>query len=226
MPDMIWTDEQYRRVARCLDGEDLALSQAELALAEEIRADERRMSAALEAGMSGELLVQADQHALAEEVRRDQAALAGLLDADVPRQTTDRAYRRAVAALARPQRLLMRIGAAGAAVAAVAAAVLLTVALNSAQPSPHGKAGELARTPGRAPPRVPALARAPIWAVPLEVLTASMQEPRDAAVEMVAQEIDELEADMLAAAVPTPEDVGMDHLQRAVEEFWMDEVFE
>ena len=118
----------------------------------------------------------------------------------------------------------MRLGVAAASAAAVAAALLLAVALDLRPPT-HHKRGQLAAA---AAARVHANGQKSFWAVPLEVLTASMQEHRDPAVELVAQEIDELEADSVATA--ELDDLGMDRamdqIQRAVEEFWTDDVFE
>lgn len=221
---MMTNDEQYDRVARYLDGENLALSPEEQALAAEVRADEHRLAPLLAAAGEGDILATGDGLALAAEIRRDQAALAGMLDADVPPATVDRAWRRTAAALARPQRRLMRLGIAAASAAAVAAALLLAFALDLRPPTHHKRGQHAVAVAGRAH----ANGQKSFWAVPLEVLTASMQEHRDPAIEMVAQEIDELEADSVAAAGldDLGTDRGIDQIQRAVEEFWTDDVFE
>jgi mevalonate pyrophosphate decarboxylase len=118
----------------------------------------------------------------------------------------------------------MRLGMAAASAAAVAAALLLAFALDLRPPNPR-KAAQLAAA---AVARAHANGQKSFWAVPLEVLTASLQEHRDPAIEMVAQEIDELAADMVATAEPSDlgMDRGIDQIQRAVEEFWTDDVFE
>ena len=48
---MMLTDEQYERIARHLDGEEVALSAPERAVAAEIRGDERRLSSRLDASI-------------------------------------------------------------------------------------------------------------------------------------------------------------------------------
>ena len=200
------TNEQYERVARRLDGENVALDAQEHAAADELRRNERRVGALMDAAPPAGAIERACRHVLAAEARRDEAALAAALDADVPRETIDRAYRRVTAELARPQRRLMRIGEVAAALA-VAAAVVLAVGL-----------ARLAVEPAGPPAPEPAMA-----GVPAEVLSASVDQPEDPAIRLLADEIDQLEADMLASTPPAPVDLGIDQLERAVAEFWLED---
>jgi hypothetical protein len=207
MRNMMPTDEQYERIGRYLDGEELALSGAERRLAEQIRDDEARVAGVLAAAAPAGTIERTRQRILLAGIRRDEAALAGRLEAPVPPGTLQRVHRRVVAELARPRRRLMRIGAAATA-AAAAAAVLLVAALSTAWLSPD-KRSEIA-------------ARPEVQAVPVEVISASVEEPRDVAVELLAREIDQLEYDILAAAPPTEVEMGIEQVERALEEFWLD----
>ena len=205
---MTLTDEQYERIGRYLDGEPLDLSDPERAVAEQVRQDESHVAGMLAASTPAGALDSARGYALMAEIRRDEAVLGGLLDARVPQGTFHRVHRRVVAGLARPQRRLLRIGAAASAVA-VAAAVLLAVAL-----SPFGSG----------PPRaaVPVARAYELPAVPVEILSASVETPEDATVELLALEIDEYEAGMIASAPSAALDMGIDQVERAVEELWLD----
>ena len=206
---MTLTNEQYERIARWLDGEAVALSPPEQQAAEQLRGDERWAGGVLEAAAPAGLVARAQQHVLAAEVRRDEAALAALLDVAVPREVIDRAFRRVAAELARPRRRRLRIGVAAASLAA-AAAVLLAFGLGRPWLRPEKL---ISPSP-----------QARVLAVPVEVLSASVRQPHDPAVEMVADEIDRLEVELLAMAPPSPLDVGIDHAERAVAEFWLDDV--
>lgn len=199
------TDEQLERIGRFLDGEALDLTDAERAVAEQVRRDEADLGGLLDVALPEQTGPRALQLALTAEVRRDEALLGPLLDAPVPPGTMQRVHRRVLAELARPQRRLLRIGSAAAAVAA-AAAILLVVAL-------------LPRQPAREAPIRAALPQAP---VPVDVIVASVQEPRDLAVDLLAEEIDQLEAEILASGPPAPVDLGIDQLQGALEGFWLD----
>ncbi len=206
---MMLTDEQYERIARHLDGEEVALSAPERAVAAEIRGDERRLSSRLDASIPPDAAAHLARPALLAEIRRDEAAIGRLLDADVPRETLVRVHRRVVAALARPRRRLMRIGGVAAALAA-AAAVLLAVTLAPMWPD-------------RTPPG--GLADAPaVKSIPMEVIADSVRAPTDADVDLLAREIDQLEYEIIAAAPPAAVDVGIDQIQQALEEFWLDDM--
>ena len=206
---MTLTNEQYERVARRLDGEPVELTPSERSVADEVRRSEAGLAGLLDACPPPAAIDAAGQRALLAQVHADEAALAPLLDADVPREAVARAHRRAVAALARPQRRLMRIAAAAASVAA-AAAVLLVVAVWNEAPGPGpGGGATIASPPAR---------------VPVEVIVASVAGPSDPAVDLVAGEIDALEADMLASARPAPVDMGLDQLEQALEDLCVEEL--
>jgi len=55
------------------------------------------------------------------------------------------------------------------------------------------------------------------------VIVASVEEPEDLALDLLAEEIDRLEAEILVAPPPTLIEVRMDLLQNALEEFWLDD---
>lgn len=200
-------NEQYERIGRYLDGEDLLLSEAERGVAEQVRDDEARVAGMLAVTAPAGAIELAGQQALLARIRSDEAALAALLDVPVPRGTYQQVHRRVVAELARPQRRLMRIGAAAASVAA-AAAIVLAVTLSTAW---------LSR-----PERHEIAARTKVHTVPVDVISASVEGPRDVAVDLLAKEIDQFEADTIAAAPSTALDMDIDQLERALEEFWLD----
>jgi len=201
------TNEQYERIGRYLDGEELLLSDAERGVARQIGDDETHVAGMLAVAVPAGAVERTRQGLLLAQIRRDEAALANLLEAPVPPQTFQRVRRRVVAELARPQRRLMRIGAAAASVAA-AAAVLLVAVLSTTRPN-RDRNGEVAAGPQ-------------LRTVPVEVIFASVEEPKDVAVELLAREIDQFEYDMLAAAPPAEVEMGIDQVERALEEFWLD----
>lgn len=102
----------------------------------------------------------------------------------------------------------MRIAQAAASVAA-AAAVLLVVAVWNETTTPDRGGTKVASPPAR---------------VPVEVIVASVTGPSDPAVELVAGEINALEADMLASARPAPVDMGIDQLEQALEDLCVEEL--
>lgn len=201
------SDEQYERVARYLDGESVSLSDAGRALADEIRRDETRLGGMLDVAVPPETLARAERRAVLAAIRRDEAVLAARLDVTVPPGTMQRVQRRMVAALARPRRRRLRIGPMAAAVAAAAAIVLAVIFWP--------------RTPSVVRPRP--VASSPPKAIPVEVIVASVEEPEDLALDLLAEEIDRLEAEILVAPPPTLIEVRMDLLQNALEEFWLDD---
>ena len=202
---MMLTDEQYERIARWLDGERIPLTDAERAAADEVRRDESAVASLLDARPpAGGAVAGAVQQAMLAEIRRDESAVGRLLDAPVPSGVFQRVHRRVIAELARPQRRLMRLGTAAASVAA-AAAILLAVAVWPEAP--------------RILP-IPSVASA---AVPVEVIADSVRAPEDLAVDLLAGEIERLEAEMLASARPAPMDMGIDQVEAALEGFWLDD---
>ncbi|MBL7134605.1 MAG: hypothetical protein ISS78_10950 [Phycisphaerae bacterium] len=60
--------------------------------------------------------------------------------------------------------------------------------------------------------------------VPADVYLASVSATQDPAINLLAVEIDQLEADVLASALPASLDIGLDQAERAIEEFWLDDV--
>lgn len=199
------TERQYERIARRLDGEAVALLADEQAVCDEIAGDEARLAPALavpaELSCSGLLRTE-----IMVEIGLQENLLGEMLDVDVPPAAMGRAWRRTQAALARPQRTLLRVGAVAASVA-VAAGVLLTLTLIGQQPGgPVGSTPPVSRS------------------VPADVYLASVSATQDPAINLLAVEIDQLEADVLASALPASLDIGLDQAERAIEEFWLDDV--
>ena len=206
---MMLTNEQYERVGRYLDGEALALTDAERAVAEELRRDEAAVGGLFDADPPAGLTDADPPGVMLAEIRRDEAALAALLDAPVPPAALERAKRRVVAELARPARWRRRIGVAAASMAAAAAILLAVVLLPG--PDSGGRRGDLA---GADKP------------VPVEVIVASIRGSDDPAINLLAKEINQLEAEMFASAPPASLDMGIDQVQDALEGFWLDEMLD
>jgi hypothetical protein len=203
------TEQQYERVARYLDGQDLALSADERALCDEIAGDEGMLAPAL--AVSARQSQGGIRRAkVLVEIGLHENAMGGILDVGVPAEAMDRAWRRTQAALARPQRRLFGVAAAAASIAA-AAAVLLVMTMIAEQP---------------VRPTTPNVAATPKAdrAAAAEVYLASVSAAQDPVISFLAAEIDQLEADVLASAPPAPVDIGLDQAERAIEEFWLDDV--
>jgi hypothetical protein len=201
----------YERVARYLDGEDVSLTQVERALAGEIRRDEARLAGRLEANAPPGALARVYQQVLMADIRRDEAFLADRLDVRVPPDAMRRARRRLDAELAhRNRRLVFPRLARGARWLAVglaaAAAILLAVVLGPERPPAPRNAGD-------------ALAQE---MVPVEVIVEAVQEPRDLELDLLAEEIDRLEAEMLVAIPPVPVDLGINTLEKELTDFWLE----
>ncbi len=199
------TERQYERIARRLDGEAVALLADEQAVCDEIAGDEARLVPALAVpdGPSRGGLRRAE---ILAQIGLQENLLGEMLDVDVPPAAMGRAWRRTQVALARPQRMLLRVGAVAASVA-VAAGVLLTLTLIGRQPG-----GPVASTPPAS------------RSVPADVYLASVSAAQDPAINLLAVEIDQLEADVLASALPASVDIGLDQAERTIEEFWLDDV--
>lgn len=193
------TEQQYERIARCLDGKAVALSVDEQAVFDEIAADELRLAPALAAPGAASSKVLRRTEILAQ-IGVQEKLLGEMLDVDVPPAAMDKAWERTKVAIARPQRILFRVGAVAASVA-VAAGVLLTLTL--IRPQPHAT-----------------LARAS----QAEAYIASVAASQDPAIELLAVEIDQLEAEVLASAPPASLDIGLDQAERAIQELWLDDV--
>lgn len=205
------TDSQYERIARRLDGEPVELDEFERAALDGIVSDE---------SAAGALLGVTDRDAagamhLAAQVGAEERALADLLDVEPPRAAIDHAWRRTQAALARPHRMLLRLAGSAAAVAAVAAAVLI-VSLAAHQPN-GGTRGTT----------MPIVLADPAVRVDADAFAEPFEVAQDPALDLLAAEVDQLEADILAAGpgapLETPLDLGLDQTERAIEEFWLEE---
>jgi len=199
------TERQYERIARRLDGQAVALDRDEQAVCDEIRGDEARLAPALavRAGPTRAGLRRAD---ILARIGLQENLLGKMLDVDVPPAAMDRAWQRTRAALARPQWRPLRVGAVAASVAVVAG-VLLTLTLIGRQPAdPVAPTSSVSQS------------------VPTDVYVASVSAGRDPAINLLAVEIDQLEADVVASALPASVDIGLDQAERAVEEFWLDDM--
>ncbi len=205
------TEQQYERVARYLDGQDLALSPAEQAVCDEIAGGEGMLAPALAAPAKASLTCIRRAKVLVE-IGLHENAMGGILDVDVPSASMDRAWRRTQAALARPQRRLFGVAAAAAAVAA--AAVLLVMTMISQQPGHSTRAGNIASGSKPAPAGQTAMA---------DAYVASVSAAQDPVMNLLAAEIDQLEADVVASAPPAPVDIGLDQAEKAIQEFWLDD---
>jgi len=201
------TEQQYERVARYLDGQDLALSPNEQAVGDEIAGDEGLLSPAL-AVSAEESQAGIRRAKVLVEIGLHENAMGGILDVGVPPKAMDRAWRRTQAALARPQRRLLGVAAAAASIAA--AAVLLVMTMIAEQPSRSAN------------PNVAAAPKAGQAAL-AEVYIASVSAAQDPVISLLAAEIDQLEADVLASAPSVPMDMDLDQAERAIEEFWLDD---
>jgi len=206
------TEQQYERVARHLDGQNLALSADEQAVRDEIARDEGMLAPAI--AVPAEESLTGIRHAkVLVEIGIQENALGGILDVDVPTEAMDRAWRRTRSALARPQRRLLGVAAAAASIAAAAAA-LLVMTMIAEQPMHSTPAGKVATAHKAAPPSRAALT---------EAYLASVWAAQDPVINFLAAEIDQLEADVIASTPPAPVDIGLDQAERAVEEFWLDD---
>ena len=159
--------EQYERVARYLDGEDVRLDEAE-----------RKLS---------------------EQIRRDEGLLAAL-DVGPPAGAIARSRRRMIAALGRPAgRLRWLRYVVGVEAAAVAALLLVAVTL------------AIVSTDTEAP-------RAPV-VVPTSVLVASTEFSAQGDLDILARQLDELEAEIATSVPISGGDVEIDLLERDIQEF-------
>ena len=193
------TERQYERIARCLDGEAVALSADEQAACDEIAADQAQLATVLSAPAEASREVLRQTGVLAQ-IGMQEKLLGEMLDVDVPQAAIDRAWGRTQTAIARPRRILLRLGAVAASVA-IAAGVLLTLTLIGPQPG-----GPVAPT------------------AQAEAYVASVVAVQDPAIELLAAEIDQLEAEVLASVPPASLDIGLDQAERAIEEFWLDDM--
>ncbi len=165
---------QCERIARWLDGGDIALSAEELAEA--------------------------------QRIRRGEALLGTLLEVPVPPEVSRRVQRAVRRELGRGRRRIVRIVID---VAAIAAAALLIVAL-----------------------LLPSAAPAPPTAVPTAVLfEGAYPDTRSEELDAIAEQMDQVEARLLAALPPMPEEgvaapAADDEAGRIFDDPWLEELLE
>ncbi|MBL7132842.1 MAG: hypothetical protein ISS78_01970 [Phycisphaerae bacterium] len=161
--------EQYERVARHLDGEDIRLD-----------GPERKLSG---------------------QIRRGEQLLAGL-DVGPPARAMARARRRMIAALGRPGARLRWLGyVVGLESAAVAALLLVAVTLASISTGSVGCPGAVV--------------------VPTSVLVASAESRSQGDLDILASQLDELEAEILASLPVSGGDLEIELLERDIRDFLM-----
>ena len=148
-----------------------------------------------------------DERAAAEDIRLTEARLAGpMLDVKVPAQAMARARRRLTAATAaRPVRRA-RFAARAVAAAAVAAAIIIALATLLNGPDETGRQKNGAGV-----------------AQDVKVWVDSMEQaPGGEDIEMLAGELDELEAE-LAVSRLSALDRRIESVQQEIDDFWLDE---
>jgi len=180
-------EQQYERVAQWLDAMEVS---------------GRDFAAFVQQGQPFDL--SREERLAAQQVLRDEALLEGALDVELPAQATQRARRRAVAELARPRRILLRVGFAAAAATAVAAAIVIAVSFWPTNPS------------------APANDAVGQWAS--QWINAVENPPRHDDVDILAMQAEELKADMVVS-LPAggPVDYQIDSIQQSLDEFWLDD---
>lgn len=160
-------EEQYERIASRLDGRPVALSDEELAVA--------------------------------DEILRAEKELAPVMPVATPAQAVRLAHRRLAG---RPRRRVLKFAYVGAAAAAAAAIVLgLSMLWRSQNGSP---------IPTTAP-QVDLIA----WYAPSDA--------GDGDLDTLEHQIDELEAELLVGAFPSPADVQFDSIETEADNFWLDD---
>lgn len=145
----------------------------------------------------------AAESALAEEIRAEEARLGDALQAAPPMVAMARARVRMIAAAARPRWHAVRWGLSGA---AAAAAVLVAASLlwwGGAQPQ---------RMPGGAPLTADMLSE------------AYMPESQNVDLDLIADELSDMQAEMVVGLPATRDDAEMDVLQDMVDLFWLEEI--
>jgi len=173
---MALSEKEYERIADWLDGRDVPLTEAE--------------------------------RAVAEEVRRDERMLASAAGGDWPRKAFERASRRMTAELARPRRLWIGRFAATAAAAAAIVAIALLLPTGPHTPTTLTDGGEGTST-------------AP---VPIETLVEQMEESvrPPVVVELLAGELESLEADVVVSAEIGPMELEINAMEVEFERILLD----
>jgi hypothetical protein len=147
----------------------------------------------------------AQEMAAGGEIRRGEASLVAALGVEMPPQVLRRVQKRIVAELARPAHRPVRIGFVTA--TAAAAALLLAAGLF-----------RMAQDPGRAHSRV-----AEVTVSVLELMQALGSPYKDAEMDMLAGQMAELEADVLASRNPSSLDLEIDALQQEIDDFILED---
>ncbi|MFP4054129.1 MAG: hypothetical protein ACLFV7_09725 [Phycisphaerae bacterium] len=150
------------------------------------------------------------ERTLAEELPALETELEAALTVEMPPRTREEIRRRMTAELARPTvrwGRVLRVFAAAAVVAVVASAALLT--LPGEKPDPPRKLSVVSYE---------------------QVTEVTRSEALAAELELIAEEVDQLEADMLASATGTGDytrtSMGVDAADEELNEFWTDDPFE
>lgn len=149
----------------------------------------------------GDIRLDGAERKLSDQIRRDERLL-GVLDVEPPARAMARARRRMIAALARPGgRLRWLRYVVGIESAAVAALLLVAVTL----------AGISTGLVGRRGPVV----------VPTSVFIASTESLAQGDLEVLARQIDELEAEIAASLPISHGDLEIELLERDIQDFLM-----
>ncbi len=140
----------------------------------------------------------AEEQALAETIRRREEQISGMLDAPIEPVVIGRVKARiAAGARARPRRRILF----GIAAAAAAATVIAVVLWRGAHPGGDG-AGPV---------------------VPNDVMFGStLETPDNEEIDILAEEIDSLEAEIIAGGMLPELEFQIDETGREVEEFWLE----
>jgi len=181
-------EQQYERVAQWLDAMEVS---------------GKDFAAFIKDGQTFDL--SPEERLTARQIHQDEAMLQGALDVELPAQALQRARRRAAAELARPRRIVLRVGFAAAAATAVAAAIVIAVTFWPTNPS-----------------AAPANDAAGQWAS--QWINAVENPPRHDDVDILAMQAEELKADMVVSLpAAATVDYQMDSIQQSLDEFWLDD---
>ncbi len=149
----------------------------------------------------GDIRLDGDERKLSDQIRRDERLL-GALDVEPPARAIVRAQRRMIAALARPDgRLRWLRYVVGIEAAAVAALLLVAVTLAGISTGLVGLRGPVV--------------------VPTSVFVASTESLAQGDLEVLARQIDELEAEIVASLPISYGDLEIELLERDVQDFLM-----
>lgn len=157
----------------------------------------------------GDVTLSEDEQIAAEEIRGDEAVLCDAMQTAAPRSALTRAQNRMAAELARPARWVVwaRRGVAAAAMAA-AAIILITVFVHMPaidKPKPAGGPSTVAKVD-----------------IPIDVILDEMENSNDptdtVVIDLLAGELDQLQAEMLAVSVTNSSNNTIDLNLNAIED--------